>query len=127
MLNEDSVNQFIDGHRRWMAEAFQACGHHVSHFNKNTNKCVSCPEQTDEEILKQVYMPKGSLGYYGFNGGGPATAAQKSRVRALLVQHAGHPVAEAIRRSLNAQTAEGRRIERCDILPVQSWFKATFH
>lgn len=80
---------------------------------------------TDDELITAVYMPNGSLGYYGFNGGGPATTAQKNKVRALLAKHAGNPTVEAIRRTLNARIAEGDRIERCDVLPVLSWFRST--
>jgi hypothetical protein len=55
----------------------------------------------DNPLLIPVYMPGGSLGYYGFNGGGPARAERKNQLRALLIRYAGHPTAEAIRAYLN--------------------------
>lgn len=55
----------------------------------------------ENPLLVPVYMPNGSLRYFGFNGGGPARQGRKDKVRALLRQHAGHPTAEAIRAYLN--------------------------
>jgi len=55
----------------------------------------------DNPLLIPVYMPGGSLGYYGFNGGGPSRAGRKNQLRALLTRHVGHPTAEAIRAYLN--------------------------
>lgn len=75
-------------------------------------------------LLHKVYMPTGSLGYYGFNGGGPASVRQKNYLRALLRQHAGNPTAEAIRVYLNTLREDPEeRINVCDVVPAIEWLK----
>lgn len=58
-------------------------------------------DAVNNPLLTKVYMPNGSLHYFGFNGGGPASDKQKNYLRALLRQHAGDPTAEAIRAYMN--------------------------
>jgi hypothetical protein len=148
---QDRVTEWAQEHRRWMTQML-ACGHHVSHYSQRRGECVSCAaapaapttnlnqdsaaydcddvfgddrheqEDTDEELLRPVYMPNGEVGYFGFNGGGRATDAQKAKVRSLLNENAGHPTVEAIRRRMNELRESGERIEKCDVIPVLRWF-----
>ncbi|MET9480989.1 hypothetical protein [Streptomyces sp. NPDC006638] len=75
-------------------------------------------------LLNKVYMPNGSLQYFGFFGGGPASERQKAYLRVLLQQHAGEPTVEAIREFLNALRENPEsRIEVCHVSPAISYLK----
>ena len=76
-------------------------------------------------LLDKVYMPRGSLLYFGFNGGGPASARQKNYLRTLLRQHAGDPTAEAIRAYMNALRGDHEAvISVSDVSPAISYLKS---
>lgn len=64
----------------------------------------------ENPLLVPVYMPGGSLGYYGFNGGGPAFTSRKNTLRDLLTRHAGDPTAEAIRAYLNERREDSEAV-----------------
>ncbi|MFJ9318794.1 hypothetical protein [Streptomyces globisporus] len=75
-------------------------------------------------LLHKVYMPTGALGYYGFNGGGPASASQKNYLRALLRRHAGDPTAEAIRDYMNQLRDDPEEvIDVASVVPAIEWLK----
>lgn len=75
-------------------------------------------------LLHKVYMPTGSLGYYGFNGGGPASEKQKNYLRSLLRKHAGDPTAEAIRETMNEIRADDEAIITVsDVAPAIEYLK----
>lgn len=79
----------------------------------------------DNPLLVQVYMPGGSLMYYGFNGGGPASVARKNLIRSLLRRHAKHPVAEAIRAYLNERREDPEATITCsDVEPAIRFLKS---
>ncbi|MFE7116561.1 hypothetical protein ACFU99_14230 [Streptomyces sp. NPDC057654] len=76
-------------------------------------------------LLDKVYMPRGSLLYFGFNSGGPAGDRQKNYLRALLRQHAGDPTAEAIRTYMNALREDDEAvISVSDVSPAISYLKS---
>lgn len=79
----------------------------------------------ENPLLVQVYMPGGSLLYYGFNGGGPASVTRKNLVRSLLQKHAGRPAAEAIRAYLNERREDPETtITRSDVEPAIRFLKS---
>ncbi|MER7922125.1 hypothetical protein ABTY96_03140 [Streptomyces sp. NPDC096057] len=76
-------------------------------------------------LLNKVYMPRGSLLEFGFNGGGPATDRQKTYLRALLAKHVGDPTVEAIRDYMNALRDDPEMtIKVCDVSPAISYLKS---
>ncbi|KOT51134.1 MULTISPECIES: hypothetical protein [Streptomyces] len=75
-------------------------------------------------LLNKVYMPCGSLLYFGFNGGGPASDRQKNYLRTLLLEHAGDPTAEAIRTYMNALREDHESvISVSHVLPAINYLK----
>lgn len=66
----------------------------------------------------------GSLPYFGFNGGGPASVKSKNYLRALLAKHAGRREAELIRWSLNDVRESGETVTKSDVLPAITILKA---
>lgn len=80
---------------------------------------------SDNPLLDKVYMPRGSLLYFGFNGGGPASSSQKNYLRSLLQRHAGDPTAEAIRDYLNERREDPETvISVSDVSPAISYLKS---
>lgn len=63
-------------------------------------------------FTKSYTCQNGQARYWGFNGGGSASKAQKDYVRSLLQKHAGKREAELIRDDLNRLRLSGDRIER---------------
>lgn len=137
-----NINDWAEGHRRWLKEGIRECGHHEMYFHKGRNLCIVCKREADrgyvsleealelayadsddEALLTKVYLPNGSLGHYGFNGGGPASDKQKHFVRVLLSKHRGNPTVEAIRRHLNKAARSEHGVQVADVSPAISWMK----
>lgn len=137
---QENVTEWASGYREWTRTAIRECGHHTMYRN-SANECVICPQETargyvslaealelayrasdDDSLLAPVYTPSGSLLYFGFNGGGPATDRQKHAIRVVLSKHAGNPTVEAVRRYLNriARDPEAH-VTVSDVSPVLSW------
>jgi hypothetical protein len=87
---------------------------------------VSSVESTSRNpLLDKVYMPRGSLLYFGFNGGGPASDRQKNYLRTLLRKHAGDPTTEAIRDLMNALREDPEFvISVSDVSPAISYLRS---
>lgn len=137
---EANVTEWAAGHRNWLRTAIRECGHHAM-YRTASDECVICPQEAargyvslaealelayteadDAALLAPVYLPRGSVLYFGFNGGGPASDRQKHAVRVLLTKHAGHPVIEAARRYLNGVARDPEAIVTVsDVSPVLSW------
>lgn len=63
-------------------------------------------------FTKAYTCQNGQARYWGFNGGGSASKAQKDYVRSLLQKHAGRREAEILRNELNSLRLSGDRIDR---------------
>lgn len=140
---EQNINEWTEGHRHWLATAIRECGHHAMYFNKSRGFCVCCraesgfvsleaalelafPEEqkAEEDLLVEVYAPKGQVGHYGFFGGGPATQRQSAYLRYLLSRYKGNPHVEAIRAHLNRCRESENGIRVADVTPAIAFLKS---
>jgi hypothetical protein len=79
----------------------------------------------DSPLLEKVYVVNGAVGYFGFNGGGPASAKQKSYLRSLIQKHAGDPTVEAIRDYMNElREDDPARLTRSEVVPAIGYLKS---
>ena len=85
---------------------------------------MTADEKYDELCRMWLGCNNGTLPYFGFNGGGPASPEAKRFLRSLLTEHAGRREAELIRGSLNESRANGEAITRTDVLPAIRILKA---
>lgn len=139
---QENISEWAAAHREWMANGIRECGHHEMYFHKTHGVCLPCKreadrgyvsledalalayaESDDAAILTKVYVPKGQLIGFGFNGGGPASDTQKHYVRVLLAKHAGNVTVEAIRRHLNKVARSGETVTVSDVSPAISWMR----
>lgn len=52
-VSQDRIDQWTQDHRAWM-EQMMDCGHHVSHYSRKRQACVSCEAHAPTEAQEQA-------------------------------------------------------------------------